>query len=241
MSLEFGAAQLTYLDALGIDVWVHREQLLVQAAVAVAVPETIQRDIVANDSRSVVPAPVPPSKSPMNSGFMAQASEALKTSIAPSVAAMPNVQPQEAAVAPDGQAPQQAPRFNLQFWCYSTGLWFVSSHVELLPEHHKFVHNLAQFLQGKKRRPRHVGIFSWPMIDSPNIDQGVAVAKKYLQQHMEQIQQISPYSKLIALDDAEQWLPEEGLVSLKTNLPTALTGGDEKRRIWKILQEHKIT
>ena len=239
MSLEFGAAQLTYLDALGIDVWIHREQLLAQATVTVA--EVASTSVDATDSFAAAPPPVPPAKSPMNTGFMAQASEALKTSIAPSVTTMPNAQPQEAAVTPDGQAPQQAPRFNLQFWCYSTGLWFVSSHAELLPEHHKFVHNLAQFLQGKKRRPRHVGIFSWPMIDSPNIDQGVAVAKKYLQQHMEQIQQISPYSKLIALDDADQWLPEEGLVSLKANLSTAFIGGAEKRRIWKILQEHQIT
>jgi len=239
MSLEFGAAQLTYLDALGVDVWIHREQLLAEASIAV--PETAMVDVVANDSLSVAPPLAPSAKGPVSSGFMAQASEALKTSIAPSVAAMPSVQPQDATVAPDSQAHQQAPRFNLQFWCYSTGLWFVSSHAELLPEHHKFVHNLAQFLQGKKRRPRHVGIFSWPMIDSPNIDQGVVVAKKYLQQHMEQIQQISPCSKLIALDDAEQWLPEEGLVALKTNLSTALTGGAEKRRIWKILQEHQIT
>ena len=239
MSAEFGAAQLTYLDALGIDVWIHREQLLAEASVAV--PETAPADVIANNSLSAAPAPVPSAKSPVNSGFMAQASEALKASIAPSVAAMPNVQAQDTSVVSELQVPQQAPRFNLQFWCYSTGLWFVSSHAELLPEHHKFVHNLAQFLQGKKRRPRHVGIFSWPMIDSPNIDQGVVVAKKYLQQHMEQIQQISPCSKLIALDDAEQWLPEEGLVALKTNLSTALTGGAEKRRIWKILQEHQIT
>ena len=232
MSQEFDAGQLTYLNALGIDVWIHREQLLAQQATEdlseqpSAASATLPEELTTG--RSSVPA---------GSGFMAQASEALKAVVAPAVS---NVNVQSASELHKPVALQQAPRFNLQFWCYSSGLWFVSCHNELLPEHHKFVHNLAQYVQGKRRRPRHVGIFSWPMIDSPNIDQGVEVAKKYLQQHMEQVEQLSSCTKLIALDGSAQWLPPEGLVSLDLNLSTCLTRGDEKQRIWKVLLEHKI-
>ena len=238
MSMDYDAGQLTYLDALGIDVWVHREHLLAQAQAELpqpvqAMPQTIASDAVAPLTASTSPAPV-------GAGFMAQATEALKAVVAPTVIATRNVNIPSAFEQQESLTPQQAPRFNLQFWCYSSGLWFVSCHNELLPEHHKFVHNLAQFVQGKRRRPRHVGIFSWPMIDSPNIDQGVEVAKKYLQQHMEQIQQLSPCSQLIALDNAAQWLPPQNLVSLGLDLSTCLARGDEKQRIWKILLEHRI-
>ena len=236
--MEFDAGQLTYLDALGIDVWVHRDHLLAQQQNVM--PEPLQGKQTTLESVAVPASQGSPAQA-TGSGFMAQASEALKSVVAPAVT--PNLAVNSAEVE-EASAPasyQEAPRFNLQFWCYSTGLWFVSCHNELLPEHHKFVHNLAQYLQGKRRRPRHVGIFSWPMIDSPNIDQGVDVAKKYLQQHMEQIQQLSPCSKLIALDAAAQWLPPEGLVSLDLDLANCLSRRDEKQRIWKILLEHQIS
>lgn len=236
MSQEFDAGQLTYLNALGIDVWIHREQLLAEALIAQDSSVLVGQQPVVSVT---APAEIATERNsvPADSGFMAQASEALKAVVAP---AHSNVNPSLTSGQRKPITPQQTPRFNLQFWCYSSGLWFVSCHDELLPEHHKFVHNLAQYVQGKRRRPRHVGIFSWPMIDSPNIDQGVEVAKKYLQQHMEQVEQLSSCSKLIALDGAAQWLPSEGLVSLDLDLTTCLTRGDEKQRIWKVLLEHKI-
>ena len=238
MSMEYDAGQLTYLDALGIDVWVHREHLLAQIQAEAQLPVQEAHELIASEA---VPAgsAVGISSAPIGNGFMAQATEALKAVVSPTGAAQP-ISPSLASEQQEPLIPQQPPRFNLQFWCYSSGLWFVSCHNELLPEHHKFVHNLAQFVQGKRRRPRHVGIFSWPMIDSPNIDQGVEVAKKYLQQHMEQIQQLSPCSKLIALDNAAHWLPPQGLVSLELDLSTCLARSDEKQRIWKVLLEHQI-
>ena len=237
--VEFGTGQLTYLDALGIDVWVHRDHLLDQAQ-----PEEMVLAQAEPYFSSKVAAPAAlgaTNAAPASSGFMAQASEALRAVAAPSVSPIPsaNIEPITEQSAP-AQA-QEIPRFNLQFWCYSSGVWFVSGYDQLLPEHHKFVHNLAQYLQGKRRRPRHVGIFSWPMIDSPNIDQGVDVAKKYLQQHIEQIQQLSPCSKMIALDNAQTWLPSQGLVSLELDLLTCLSRSDEKQRIWKLLSEHQIS
>lgn len=270
--MEFNSTQLTYLDALGIDVWMPRDQSALDAAIA---DTQVQSATQAGTSQS---ASVGSSNSTSNrAAAMAAATELLNgsqssknsqpeaavTQAAPAANPIPVVQSAPPVAEPKAQAPTQpiqqpsqqegqdastinpAPYFTLQFWCYSSGFWFVSAYQGIRPEHHKFVHNLALYLQGpsqgKKRKPKHVGVFSWPMIDAPNIDQSESVARTYLSQHIQQLQQMSPADKFIALDDSHHWLPSENRICLDTQLDNALSSSTEKLRIWQILQAHRLS
>ena len=136
---------------------------------------------------------------------------------------------------------QAAPNFNIQFWCYSSGLWIVSGKVDLLPEHHKLVHNIANFIQGKKRKPRHVGIFSWPMLDSPNIDQGPEVASKYLRDHIHRLQEVSAVNKVIAFSDCGDWMNHLNPITTQENIVQLLESPQSKKSLWQQLLPHQIT
>ncbi len=133
-----------------------------------------------------------------------------------------------------------APRFNIQFWCYSSGVWVISGEVELSPQHHMLVHNVAHFLQGKKRKPRHVGIFSWPMLDAPNIDQGADIATKYLKQHIEQLQNLTKCKKLLAFDESAKLLSDMSPLIVPCSLSELLTSVDHKKALWQQLLPHQL-
>lgn len=145
--------------------------------------------------------------------------------------------------AADKQQIETAPNFNLQFWCYgsasSDGVWLLSDEVELSRSHHMFAHNIAHFLQGKKRKPRHVGIFSWPMLDAPNVDQSVEVAKHYLQQHFAQLQQISSAKTIIAFKGCENWMSEQAHISIPFSITDVLQNPLHKKALWALLLPHK--
>lgn len=135
------------------------------------------------------------------------------------------------------------PNFNLQFWCYgsasSDGVWLLSDELELSRTHHMFAHNVANFLQGKKRKPRHVGIFSWPMLDAPNVDQSADVAKHYLMQHFTQLQQISSAKTIIAFKGCENWMSEQTHISIPFTITEVLQNPLHKKALWALLLPHK--
>jgi hypothetical protein len=102
-----------------------------------------------------------------------------------------------------------------------------------------FAHNVAHFLQGKKRKPRHVGIFSWPMLDAPNVDQSAEVAKHYLQQHFAQLQQISSAKTIIAFKGCEGWMSEQAHISIPFSITDVLQNPLHKKALWALLLPHK--
>ena len=288
--MEFTGAQLEYLDHLGIDVWVPREQLLAQSAVPNQVSDQVVTPPVNDGAYQASPAnaiqdirqaappaaqsvnpsvqqthqPIPSEQqAPVNTAPQAvSANQAIPNAAVNTEATQnagtgaSNSSPLNAAPAYPGgdlsalqannaeaaQQPQleKAPVFNIQFWCYSTGLWLVSGSVDLQPEHHKLVHNIAHFVQGKKRKPRHVGIFSWPMLDSPNIDQGPEVAAKHLKDHIRRLQEISAVKKVVAFSDSDDWFSHLNPVKLDFTVDEVLHSASNKKSLWQSLLAHQI-
>lgn len=244
--MEFSSTQVTYLEALGIDVWLPRDQLALSDAAALA--ETTQQADARAAARAAVGQVLDKSKAQTpaakNEGNMST-----PVAVMPPASFPPQQPSHGPAITTQSPAPQvkgseateqSVPHFHLQFWCYGSGLWLVSSHQALQPAHHKFVHNVAAYIQGKKRKPKHVGVFSWPMIDAPNIDQSEMVAKRYLQQHLNQLKQVSPMEKMIAIDESQAWLSEYSPVGLDTQLDLCLQSSTEKQRVWRQLQSHRL-
>lgn len=271
------ANQLHYLDHLGIDVWMSRDELAALTADSSTpqqVPQAIDSAPASNtpvaepfvdpapafqqataESQSVtsqpaMPKPIAPAPTPAPVQQPAADLNVAPTN-APSNVASPVSAPafpsqahsQSAGVEGTDQktvgvvAP--APEFNLQFWCYgstaSDGVWIVSDESDLTREHHMFAHNLAQFVEGKKRKPKHVGIFSWPMLDAPNVDQGEQVAQHYLAQHIEQLQNISAKKTIIAFKGCDAWLANVPHICLPLTLSEVLQNPQCKRTIWQQL------
>ena len=250
----YSAEQLTYLTHLGIDVWVPKDLPMVDtelntvepvpmAAAASAEPsytapnhfedvpavtQTVshtaqvtqpQTAPVANPSVSVPTASVPLASGTLNS--------AVSSGIpAPAF-------PKQNQV--DTTVTVSRVEFNIQFWCYSSGVWFIGGDVNVTPEQHKLVHNLAQFIQGKKRRPRHVNVFSWPMIDSPNVDQGEDIAIKYLSAHIERLQQACEQKIVIVFNDCDYFPSQIPHVKLEMSLQQLLNEPAAKKILWQQL------
>ena len=224
-------------------------QLSAQQAVA-PVTTTAQPQVAAHTSdapRVSVNQPAPPVSQVQNSmqaGLQAAnaVAQAPVTSGASNISA-PAFPKQAHASATDKSAVEVAPNFNLQFWCYgsssSDGVWLLSDEVELSRTHHMFAHNVAHFLQGKKRKPRHVGIFSWPMLDAPNVDQSAEVAKHYLQQHFAQLQQISSAKTIIAFKGCDNWMGEQAHISIPFSITDVLQNPLHKKALWALLLPHK--
>jgi len=253
---EFSSTQKHYLDALGIDLWMPRDAVVSEDVLAEeparsnsAYPDHAHLDgqVVSGSGRAKGLAAVnaalngPASTAPVEPAGKLPPQVA-QTEVPPG---RPEATPQHLATTE--ATPTLVPHFHLQFWCYRSGFWFVSGMHGLAPQHHKFVHGLALYLQGpsqqRAQKPKHVGIFSWPMLDAPNIDQSETVARHYLRQHLSQLQQMSPCDTIIALDDAAQWLAdleEQTVVRLDTGLDLCLNSISEKKRIWGLLQAHRL-
>ncbi len=238
--MSFSHSQLTYLDHLGIDVWLTRpafEQDVAAPVQAASGLEQVRSELLAKASPAPIIAAPPTIQTP--SPVPAQVREAAGNPAARLAQIAPEsfVTPASTA-APVSTAP--APRFNIQFWCYSSGVWIISGEVELSPQHHMLVHNVAHFLQGKKRKPRHVGIFSWPMLDAPNIDQGGEIASKYLKQHIDQLQKLTKCKKLIAFDESSTWLTDMSPVVVPCSLSELLVNIDHKKALWQQLLPNQL-
>ncbi len=235
--MAFSHSQLTYLDHLGIDVWLTRpafEQAQPAPVQAASALEQVRSELQGN----VSPAPVV-TTSPAASSVPAQVSAAAENPAARLAQIAPdNLVSTAAPAAAVSTTP--APRFNIQFWCYSSGVWIISGEVELSPQHHMLVHNVAHFLQGKKRKPRHVGIFSWPMLDAPNIDQGGEIASKYFKQHIDQLQKLTKCKKLIAFDESSTWLTDMSPVIAPFSLSELLVSVDHKKALWQQLLPNQL-
>lgn len=277
--MEFTGAQLQYLDHLGIDVWVPREQSLQQASVPCHVDQASAavNDVVhaASQSSAAHPQAVAPAQGiaepnqapasnsvvspPVETPHIASVASSGMTSNVENIKAVTGLNsgsPMAAAPAYPGgdlKAAQQstasnensvkvsAPEFNLQFWCYGSGLWLVNGHVNIQPEHHKLVHNIANYVQGKKTKPRHVGIFSWPMLDAPNIDQGPEVAAKHLKDHIHRLQEISTVKKLVVFADDDDWFAHLNPIKIAATLDDLLNNPEHKKALWQALMPHQLT
>jgi hypothetical protein len=249
----YSAAQLTYLEHLGIDVWVPKVMSIETAApeAGQSLVEQVQTAPIESAVESysapshfedvpVVPVNRPQQVAPVH--------------VATSPIQMPPVKTQVPSSAlnsaltsgiPAPAFPQQAPiadssvvsrvEFNVQFWCYSSGVWLIGGDVNVTPEQHKLVHNLAQFIQGKKRRPRHVNVFSWPMIDSPNVDQGEGIAAKYLLAHIERLQQACEQKTVIVFNDCDYFPSQIPHIKLGVSLQQLLNDPAAKKALWQQL------
>jgi len=244
--MEFSHSQLTYLEHLGIDVWLTRpafEQDVYAPVQATSALEQVRSELQGNAAQPVAVAQ-------MAAAPMTQAQEPAPQAAVQPTAVGDNPAARLAQIAPtDLVAPAvptgpvdttPAPRFNIQFWCYSSGVWVISGEVELSPAHHMLVHNVAHFLQGKRRKPRHVGIFSWPMLDAPNIDQGSDIATKYLKQHIEQLQTLTKCKKLLAFDESANLLSDMSPLIVPCSLSELLTSVDHKKALWQQLLPHQL-
>ncbi|MGR6870946.1 hypothetical protein ACU6U9_01250 [Pseudomonas sp. HK3] len=265
----YTAAQLTYLEHLGIDVWVPKDMQIDVAAVEVSQApqpqlETAKVAVNVNDTTAYVapshfedvpaartattgtphfaPEHAAPVQSPQASSLgQAQvnkpaAASALSSALTSSIPAPAFPAPPVTQVA-DAVARVE---FNIQFWCYSSGVWLISGDVNITPEQHKLVHNLAQFMQGKKRRPRHVNVFSWPMIDSPNVDQGEDIASKYLLAHIDRLQQACEKNVVIVFNDCDYFPTQTPHIKLDVSLQQLLHEPMAKKALWQQLIPHKL-
>jgi len=276
--MMYNAAQLTYLEHLGIDVWVPKDvpvQALEEASV-VSEP-SVQQAVNPFESTNEFNAPThfedvpvqpvnqPASNTQPQVSHSAQAQPQVAQQPAPQTpqiqapnnqtpAPVANVQsaltsplaapafPQSAKPNTQNQNEQATPSvaFHVQFWCYSSGVWFISGDVNVTPEQHKLVHNLAQFIQRKKRKPRHVNVFSWPMIDSPNVDQGADVANKYLLSHIERLQDACQQKQVFVFNDCQYYPENLPHVKLNTTLQQLLSEPQAKRVLWQQLLPYQL-
>lgn len=257
----YSAAQLTYLEQLGIDVWVPRDvpaQMVEQAAAPVQQAAPSTAEFVAPVHYEDVPAVQPPQAAqvqPAQPSIPAPPSPMTQPSVQSTVApqsqspAPANFQSAitsniPAPAFPKSREPQasQTPsiEFHIQFWCYNSGVWFISGDEHVTPQQHKLVHSLAQFVQRKRRKPRHVNVFSWPMIDSPNVDQSIEVAGKYLQIHIDQLQQACEQKAVFVFDDCEYYPAHLPHVKLPTNLQQLLNSPEQKKQLWLQLLTHQL-
>lgn len=256
----YTAAQLSYLEHLGIDVWVPKDMPVAVAAVETQplTSQPIQTTVAVSDAAPYVapshfedvPAPaqaiqtstpfvpvvqtspaaqVPQANTPV-------AASALNSALTSSMAA-PAFPKQPQAQTTGVVKPVE---FNIQFWCYNSGVWLISGDVNITPAQHKLVHNLAQFIQGKKRRPRHVNVFSWPMIDSPNVDQGEDIASKYLLAHIERLQQACEKNMVIVFNDCDYFPSQIPHIKLDVSLQQLLHEPMAKKALWQQLIPHKL-
>ena len=256
----YTAAQLTYLEHLGIDIWV---------------PNNLQHDAAQITQNSNVESLVEPSFQP--TGASVQNTEFTPPSHfedVPVTAIQPAAEVVEPAAKVHVQQPQnnkplsstlnsavssnipapafpkvsqgqpsepvQRVEFNVQFWCYSSGVWLVSGDVYTSPEQHKLVHNIAQFIQGKRRKPRNVNVFSWPMIDSPNVDQGEEIAIKYLSGHIDRLQQACERNLVMVFNDCEYFPSQIPHVKLDVSLQQLLHEPMAKKALWQQLIPLKL-
>lgn len=266
--MEFTGAQLQYLDHLGIDVWVSRDQLDSQPVPSELIPETaeavndtpyVQASVDASKSveiaASQVSTPVqnnqPVVSQEVHAGSTVSTqpvktkAETIISSTPSSAPAFPKIDPglavTDTEAKPAAEMAQSAPKFNIQFWCYSSGLWIVSGNVDLLPEHHKLAHNIAQYVQGKKREPSHLGIFSWPMLDSPNVDQGPEVASKHLKDYIQRLQQSHTVKHVIAFSDCSEWFTHLNSINVDFTLNDTLQSVEHKQALWKTILPYVIS
>lgn len=250
----YTAAQLSYLEHLGIDVWVPKDMPMAVAAVETqqSSSQPVQVPVAVSDAAPYVapshfedvPAPVQTAQAAVvQTSHAAQvpqtnapvAASALNSALTSSMAAPAFPKPQ----AQSADAVKRV-EFNIQFWCYSSGVWLISGDVNITPEQHKLVHNLAQFIQGKKRRPRHVNVFSWPMIDSPNVDQGEDIASKYLLAHIERLQQACEKNMVIVFNDCDYFPSQIPHIKLDVSLQQLLHEPMAKKALWQQLIPHKL-
>lgn len=260
--MEYSAAQLSYLQHLDIDVWVSRAALESLSAEATDNTPLTNLNVLAGaiSGHSAAAASV----SKIQSAVHSVAVEALQKTVAPvtqstvekptpvnplSAPAFPKAEnnighiEQPGAVSFDaGNVPgvMAVPHYTLQFWCYSSGLWLVSAENQLSPYHHMLAHNIAHFVHGKKRKPRHVGIFSWPMLVAPNIDQSAEVAQKYLSQHVQQLSGLVECKKLLVFSDVHDLLQQHNAVQMPATLTSLLTDPSVKKALWQFLISQQI-
>ncbi len=257
----------SYLQAMGIDLWLEQHQVLAMYSTnqddaapvnPVAAIQTLRSQHSSSDQRSNGStsvshiSDVPPSVPSRTDTPKASVGLGESNAVADQVVltqeaqhALSNRSPAEGPSTVQGLTSgavthhfDPAPNIHLQFWCYRSGVWFVSAESDLLPQHHQFVHNLALYLHGKKKRPKHVGVFSWPMIDAPNLDQSERVARHYLQQHIQQLESLSPAAKIFAFEGASQWLPDSQCVPLPALL-SQYSEIDTKKSLWSALMPHR--
>ena len=257
----YTAAQLTYLEHLGIDVWVPNHVQLDAAAVVQnpAIEPLIESAAQQIDTPATGNAFTPPAhfedvpvahSQPLSTATVeqkfvvstqqSQPSKPLSSSLN---SALTSTIPAPAFPKASQEQPKEQVKrveFNIQFWCYSSGVWLVSGDVNTSPEQHKLVHNLAQFIQGKKRRPRHVNVFSWPMIDSPNVDQGEEVAAKYLLGHIDRLQQACEKNVVIVFNDCAYFPEQIPHVKLDISLQQLLHEPMAKKALWQQLIPLKL-
>ncbi len=250
--MEYSASQLTYLEHLGIDVWLARpfiEGEIIPVAAQVesrnAAQKNIQQPEGAAPASKIQPAQPHPVQitSVKTNGAASAAPQTLQQALSAPTFPQAAIKPNAAETHMQTPAPTEAvvPHFNIQFWCYSSGLWIVSGELELSANHHMLVHNIAQFVQGKNRKPKHVGIFSWPMLNAPNLDQSSDIASKYLGQHIAQLQALSPCKKVLAFNDCHAWFENMEAVKLPNNISQLLHSVAHKKALWHQLIPHQIS
>lgn len=260
----YSAAQLTYLEHLGIDVWVPKDVPVAAAQaplshtqpvdveqVPVTQTHTQTLDVPAHFedipvssepayAEPVVNNPAPLTQTPANpipaTAPVTTSGAALNSALTSSIPAPAFPKAKDANAETQSHSKLE---FNIQFWCYSSGVWIISGDVNVTPEQHKLAHNLAHFIQGKKRRPRHVNVFSWPMIDSPNVDQGESVALKYLQGHIERLQEVCPLKTVLLFNDCQFWPEQLPHVKLDMSLRNLLEDPSLKAKLWQTLRAHQ--
>ncbi|MFY0642350.1 MAG: hypothetical protein JXR16_14950 [Bermanella sp.] len=257
----YNAAQLTYLEHLGIDVWVpnhvqldaasivQNSQLepVIEPVVQQATPSQAGNEFTPPSHFEDVPVtglePAPEALIEQPTTLNTQQPQPNKPLSSTLNSALTSAIPAPAfPKTSQAQPAEQVTRveFNIQFWCYSSGVWLVSGDVNTSPEQHKLVHNLAQFIQGKKRRPRHVNVFSWPMIDSPNVDQGEEIAAKYLLGHIDRLQQACERNIVIVFNDCEYFPEQIPHIKLDISLQQLLHEPMAKKALWQQLIPLKL-
>ncbi|EAT11737.1 hypothetical protein HF888_02850 [Bermanella marisrubri] len=256
----YDQAQLLYLKQLGIDVWVPRDALVdsntaddvEQSQASVEYNQAVHAQAETRPSQETPSAqtnPVVQANSSSLSNQPETSQHALAKPVVDTQSSAPQINVTSAPAFPLANpiaessstnippaSQESVPEFTLNYWCYRSGLWVVTAEANLTPQHHAFVHNVAQALQGMKSKPKHVGMFVWPMLDAPNVDQGESVAKRYLAEHFEQLKAFVEPKHLLCFAGSDQWLTELPSTGIDGTLAETMSSIDSKRALWQTIQ-----
>lgn len=218
------AARISYLGALGIDVWWPRDDF---AAPADVIPQAVMH------------SPVPGAAVSLPSHVPASVTAVLRPESSRTQPKTPAAQISELQQSLQPPALGEVPEFTLQFLCFS-GIWLVFSRVQFDATHAMLAGDIARWRGSEKIKPNFMADFVWPYIRDGKIDQGREQAKRHLGMFMANLHQQQPAREILIFSDAACWLDDVPLAgvtlhSLPVSLQACLQDAAMKRTLFNAL------
>lgn len=220
------AARISYLGALGIDVWWPKDAFAASAG-PIDIPQ------------AVMPMPVQGNATALPANVPASVAAVLRPETSRGQPKTPAAQISELQQSLQSPLSDEVPEFTLQFLCFS-GIWLVFSRVQFTAVHAMLAGDIARWRGSEKIKPNFMADFVWPYIRDGKIDQGREQAKRHLGMFMANLHQQQAAREILIFSDAACWLddvqlPGVTLQRLPVSLQACLQDAAAKRTLFNAL------